>query len=80
MAIEVEEVRITGNTAHWVQLNSTPVNPTEVAVDPFGGPAQVYGVDFVVAGSILSWDLPESDIKKVVAGGYDTKIRILYER
>jgi hypothetical protein len=87
MAIEVEEIDVTGSSTHNVTLTYTPLSPTEVAVDPVGGPAQVYGVDFEVTGQVLNWDLPSSDIKQVVAdnptgypNGDPIVLRVLYER
>lgn len=80
MKMEVEEINVTGSTTHRVNLQYTPVNPTEVAVDPIGGPAQVLGSDFIVEGKTLNWDLPSSDIKQVVNAGYDVILRVIYER
>ena len=81
MKMEVEEHDVTGNiTTLRVALNYTPVYSTEVAVDPIGGPAQVYGTDFFVDGKYLSWDLPTSTIKEVIAGGYNVVLRVIYER
>ncbi len=80
MVMEVEELNITGITAGRVNLTYTPVNPNEVAVDPIGGPAQVMGTDFVVEGKALVWDLPNSDIKQVLGGGYNVVLRVIYER
>ena len=80
MKMEVEEHDVTGITANRINLVYTPVNPNDVAVDPIGGPAQVMGIDFVVEGKVLNWDLPNSDIKQVVAGGYNVVLRVIYER
>jgi hypothetical protein len=78
--MEVEEKDVTGSTTHRVSLSHVPTNPTEVAVDPIGGPAQVLGVDFVVEGRDLIWDLPTSDIKRIVSQGYRVILRVIYER
>lgn len=80
MALEVEEFTVTGSVTHQVTLSYTPVNPVDVAVDPIGGPAQVYGTDFLVTGDVLTWNLVGSDILQVVTDGYPTKLRVLYER
>ena len=79
MAQVVEQRDITGILAGQITLASTPAVPSEVAVDPVGGPAQRYGADFTVAGNILTWNIPGSDILRVVTGGYPTIIRIIYE-
>lgn len=79
MALQVEEHVVTGSTTHTLTLNKTPTNPSEVAVDPIGGPAQVYGSDFTVEGRTLSWNLPNSDIKSVVLLGVPTVLRVIYD-
>lgn len=38
-----------------VTLSNTPLNADKVMLDPVGGPAQQYGVDFTVSGTTLSW-------------------------
>lgn len=80
MALQIEEHDLTNNTAHAVELVYTPLNPAEVAVDPFGGPAQVYGVDFLITGKTLDFSLDSSDIKAIVDQGTSVVIRVLYER
>jgi hypothetical protein len=80
MRMEVEEINVTGSTTHRVELSYTPTNPTEVLVDPIGGPAQVLGTDFIVEGKYLVWDLPASDIKGVVSAGFNVVLRVVYER
>jgi hypothetical protein len=79
MAQVVEQIDVTGNVTREVTLASTPLLPSEVAVDPVGGPAQVYGADFEVVGDKLRWDIPGSDILRVVEGGFDTTLRVIYE-
>jgi len=80
MAMQVEEHDVTGSTTHRVLLNYIPTNPSEVAVDPIGGPAQVYGTDFSVDGQTLSWDLTNSDIKAVVLLGIPVVLRVIYDK
>lgn len=80
MRMEVEEIDITGMAAFSVPLKYLPVYPTEVMVDPIGGPAQVIGVDFKVTGRTLSWDLENSDIKGVASLGIPVVLRVVYER
>lgn len=80
MRMEVEEIDITGLASYSVALKYTPAYPTEVMVDPIGGPAQVQGVDFKVIGRTLSWDLSSSDIKGVVSAGIPVVLRVVYER
>lgn len=82
MAFQVETHNIVGGSGTpSVTLLYTPMNPLEVAVDPTGGPAQVYGADFTVAGNVLAWgSLPNSDIKKNMDLGYDIELRVMYER
>ena len=79
MKMEVEEYDVTGYINNQVTLNFTPSSAADVAVDPIGGPAQVLGIDFVVEGKILKWDLPNSDIKQVVDDGYPVVLRVIYE-
>ena len=79
MAQVVEQLDITGILTRQITLSSTPLIPSEVAVDPVGGPAQIYGQDFSVAGNILSWNIVGSDIQRVVEDGYTTVIRVIYE-
>lgn len=38
------------------QLPSLPANPSKVIVDVVSGSAQIYGIDFTVSGTSLSWD------------------------
>lgn len=82
MALEVEYFEDIGNNhpSGSLSLGYSPVLPDEVSVDPIGGPAQVSGVDFNVSGSTLTWDLPSSDIKSVIAEGFVVNIRVMYER
>lgn len=84
MAFQVETHDITGNLTGEITLAYAPVSPTEVAVDPIGGPAQVYGEDFTVSGETLTWNIVGSDILQVVTEGvsigYNTTVRIMYER
>jgi len=84
MALEVEEIDLTPyRVAGKVALSFTPLNPSEVAVDPLGGPAQVYGVDFLVVGNELVWTdgaIPSSDINEVLNAPHDVTVRVLYER
>lgn len=81
MALEVEYFEDIGSLpGSSLSLNYVPILPDEVSVDPIGGPAQVYGVDFTVTGSTLSWDLPGSDIKGVIDEGFVVNIRVMYER
>lgn len=83
MAWEVEYINITGfkNTGKC-DLLYQPLHPAEVAVDPEGGPAQMYGADFIVRGRTLIWkdaSLPHSDIFGVLEE-YPVKLRVQYER
>lgn len=82
MAFQVEMHSIVGGSGTpSVTLLYTPVNPAEVAVDPTGGPSQVYGADFSVSSNVISWGaLPGSDIKKNIDLGYDVELRVMYER
>jgi hypothetical protein len=80
MAFQVEEFTLTGSTSHTVALSAVPLNPSEVAVDPFGGPAQVYGSDYVISGQTLDFSSPTSDIRLLVDQGYDVVIRVFYEK
>lgn len=81
MAWEVEQIDVTPFKAIGkCTLLHTPIKPTEVCVDPDGGPAQMYGRDFVVSGNELSWNIPASDIKGVLADGYSVSLRVQYER
>lgn len=82
MAYEVEYRDITGNTDGFLLLTHTPLVPEEVIVDPVGGPAQVYGADFIVIGNALWWDhpsTPSSDITSVLQEA-PVELRIGYER
>ena len=80
MSMQVEEHVVTGSTSHNLTLNYIPSSPTDVAVDPITGPAQAYGSDFVVNGRILSWDLPNSDIKGVISLGVPVTLRVIYDK
>lgn len=40
----------------YITLNSSPMLPNNVSVEPVGGILQVNGIDFEVTGNILSWD------------------------
>ena len=84
MSFETEYFGITGviRTNMYVELNGNPSDPREVSVDPMSGPAQIIDVDFGVTGSsptLVTWDLPSSDIK-VVAVDHDVRLRIMYEK
>ena len=79
MAQVIEQIDVTGIATYEVALSNTPLLPSEVAVDPVGGPAQIYGADFIVTGNMLQWNIVGSDIKRVVDGGYNTILRIIYE-
>jgi len=81
MAVLVEQIELTVGmiSARQLTLGDTPLTNTEVSVDPIGGPAQEYGVDFSVTGSIVSWD-PGSDIDSIANTPLTTVIlRIIYE-
>jgi hypothetical protein len=82
MAFQVEMHNIVGGSGTpSVTLLYTPMNPSEVAVDPTGGPSQVYGADFTVSSNVLSWGaLANSDIKKNMDLGFDIELRVMYER
>ena len=43
-------------SAKQITLPTTPAVPTLVVLDVIGGPPQVYGQDFQVVGSILTWN------------------------
>lgn len=45
-----------------ITLGDTPAYPTEVVLLLVGGPPQKYGVDFVVSGDVLSWDVVGSTL------------------
>lgn len=85
MSLEVEEIYL--NPFHpspgRIALSHAPTNPLEIAVDPIGGPAQVYGVDFLMSGQEIVWvdaSIPNSDIKEVLDGGVGVTLRVVYER
>lgn len=88
MAFEVEEIDLTEHRAAGkIALKYTPLLVEEVAVDPIGGPAQVYQEDFIIVESDLVWDhpdIPDSDIKSVLGSettpGVDVTVRVMYER
>jgi hypothetical protein len=66
MAFEIEQHDVTGATGCYIVLGYPPTRPIDVAVDPVGGPAQVYGMDFVAYGvpgltGVLSWGGQTSD-------------------
>lgn len=42
--------------AKQVTLNTTPLSPSTVIVTPEGGIPQINGIDYTIAGNILSWD------------------------
>lgn len=44
-------------TDRYVTLSATPYDPAEVEFAVFNGPEQLSGVDFMVTGNILSWDM-----------------------
>ena len=81
MAQVVEQIDVTGNLTRQVALAQVPLSPTEVAVDPVGGPAQVYGMDFTVAGNLLMWSIAGSDIMRVVEDprNFTVILRVIYE-
>jgi hypothetical protein len=56
-ALEIEYRTISAgeNTAKQLTLAATPGTPTEVMLAIAGAPTQVYGLDFTVSGSVLSW-------------------------
>lgn len=74
---EVEYRTITGPEAAAKQLtlSVTPGAASKVLVDALGGTAQEYGVDYTVAGSILSWSGLGLDLIGLSAGD---KLRIVY--
>jgi hypothetical protein len=89
MSLEVDEIEIDApaKAAGYVTLAYDPINPLSVAVDPLGGPAQVYGVDFEVLNvKEVHWGSAAvsatSSIKSVVdAAAADSQVlRIIYER
>lgn len=43
-------------TAKGLTLSYLPVDATKVVVDVRGGPGQIYGVDYAVSGTSLSWN------------------------
>lgn len=43
-------------TAKQLTLTATPVEPTEVIVDVRSAPGQMYGIDYAVSGTTLSWN------------------------
>ena len=84
MSFETEFFGITGiiKTNMYVELSGDPVDPREVSVDPITGPAQIIDRDFGVTGTsptLITWDLPSSDIKDV-AVDHEVKLRIMYEK
>jgi hypothetical protein len=82
MAIEVEQITLTPGiiSARKLTLTHTPVSSTEVAVDPIGGPAQEYGVDYSVSLNEVSWGIG-SDIDSIAnTPGSTVILRIIYER
>jgi hypothetical protein len=43
-------------TAKGLTLTATPVDPTKVIVDIRSAPGQMYGIDYAVSGTTLSWN------------------------
>ena len=82
MPIEVEQIDLTPVmiAARQVVLAYTPASTTEVAVDPIGGPAQEYGVDYSASSNVVSWGIG-SDIDSIAnTPGSTVVLRIIYER
>lgn len=97
MAIDVKFHTLTGSISSpsdglvWLDYNPStgPNSDYDIAIDPIGGPAQVQGVDFGltgqngITGKYLSYNLSNSDIKKVrseyvVSGETGPVLRVLY--
>lgn len=72
----VENRLITGGeiTAKQLTLAATPYTNSEVIVDVRSGSPQVYGLDFVVTGAVLSWNGYALD-GQIIAGSY---LRVVY--
>jgi hypothetical protein len=56
LAIEYRTVTAGENTAKQLTLGATPLDPTKVILAIAGAPTQVYGTDFTVSGTTLSWN------------------------
>jgi hypothetical protein len=85
MAVELHQVSVAGVTG-LISLPGTVTNPTEVVLDPAGGPSQEYGKDYIVTGAAATWvmdiGIPGSDFHKVFRsqGVTGIDLRIIYDR
>lgn len=59
--VRVEQRRITAAEAanKYLNLQATPSNTQQIALDTLGGVPQIYGVDFTVTGTKLDWGIGE---------------------
>lgn len=59
--VRVEQRRITAAEANnkYLNLQATPSNTQQIALDTLGGVPQRYGVDFTVTGTKLDWGIGE---------------------
>ena len=60
--------------AKAITLLHPPAKPLETVVDVVGGTSQVYGLDFIVTGNVLSWN--GYGMETIISSG--NRIRVNY--
>jgi hypothetical protein len=75
LSTEYAQLSATDITNGYITLNFTPVQPTMVLLDIIGDSAQAYGLDFTVAGNLLSWT---GDLTQTLAQGDRFRVHYAY--